>query len=501
MNIKKLLLPLTFLGLSPTAHAANTNTNQTDSVPKTQKNADFSAITFIPQHTIDFMDAQEDSLRLVSEDSITSAEMSAIHNKLIKTYNETPYKYSINDIINLLYKIENPHKFYKELHLSIPHAQYFMENITPQLQNKLHIQDKTDILITAINNRAHTLSNEEALYFAVDGKYFDKIAEPAVVLHKALQIPLNNIVKIGQQPLYKQCIQNIIDFVFANQDDTEVIKLYSDIFIATAQTIREFNEKTDTQEQYAISMNYLVPLVERYNARIKPNSVLDQEIKIKKPHDYVINQYDEIFFRINLTKIYNDAYLKYIMQSPNMKQPIYKSASANKMYLTYINAIELQTIARTKKLTLEQQTTLDSIIKQHPEIALFEPYFANVYYNTENRKEILDFMAKVKFTKNKLSTLPVKLSNILKQMQESVNKQCKLLHENLINIPKLTVTLPHKVYYSDIMNKSNLPPMTTHEHIKSALYKQYDDVSMQKQSLLRITQNNNTNTVLNQKAR
>lgn len=501
MNLKKLLLPLTFLGLSPTARAADTNTNQTDSVPKTQQNADFSKITLIPQKTIDFMDAQEDLWRRTTEDSDTKKEMSDVHNKLINTYNATPYKYNIDNIISLLDKVSDPDIFYQKLHLSIPHAKYLMANITPELQSKLHIQNKTDILITAINHRAHTMSDREAFDFAVEGKYFDTIAEPAVVLHKALQIPLQNTDKIGVYPSYRKCIQNIADFVLLNQNNPEIVKLYSDIFITTAQIIREYNEKTDTQEQYVITMNILVPLVERYNAQIIPNSVLDQEIKIKKPHDYVINQYDEIFFRISLAKIYNDAYFKYIIQSPRLRQAPYSNSKINQVYFNYVDAINLQTIARNDKLTPEQQTQLNNLMKQHPEIRLFDTYFSNAYFNIKDRKEIMDFIAKVKFSKTKQYTVPIKIKKLLQQMQDSLDAQNKLIHENLINMPDLQLTFQNTVSYAEIMYKSNFTPTNAHNRIDSTLSKQHNDVSMQKMSLERITQNTNINPVMIQKER
>ncbi|MEE1029640.1 MAG: hypothetical protein UIC65_01315 [Alphaproteobacteria bacterium] len=502
MKLKKILLPLTFLGLSPTARAAD-NTQTTDSVPqnKTEQTTNFSNITLIPENTINFFDAQEDSVRHAVNDSIGSAEIKKVHNKLIETYNANPDKYNINQIIDLLNRMDRPDKIYEQLRLSMHHANYFANNITPQLQNKLNITDKSDIIITAANKRAHDMPEYDAFRFAITGKYFDKIQNPDIILSKALNVALGDITKILKQSDYEKCIVNIAEYVFLHQDNPKLTKLYSDIFVATAKTIREYNEQTDNQDKYLASMNTLVPLIEKYNARIMPGSMMDKELNIKKPHDYVINQYNDIFTRITLAKIYNEAYLKYMLQSHDLTKRVFGNNTLHNIYMNYMTAIDLQTIARTQQLSSEQQTKLNNILKQHPEIALFEPYFASVYFNTAERQKIRDFMTKVRFSKNQTDIVPNQISTLLQKLQNDADAQRQLIIENLINMPDLTLTLPHKVSYSEIMRQSSFAPTNVHDSIDYSLRKQYDDVSVQKQSLERITKNNNLNIINEQNER
>ena len=86
-------------------------------------------------------------------------------------------------------------------------------------------------------------------------------------------------------------------------------------------------------------------------------------------------------------------------------------------------------------------------------------------------------------------------------MQDSLDAQNKLIHENLINMPDLQLTFQNTVSYAEIMHKSNFTPTNAHNRIDSTLSKQHNDVSMQKMSLERITQNTNINPVMIQKER
>ena len=124
MKLSKLLLPLTFLGLSPTARAA-TNTQTTNSVPqnKTIKTTNHKATN--NAKIANFSDFQEDD------------DTAEIHRKLINSYNAKPNAHNIDNIIKLLNIMDDPKPVYDMLRLSIEHAQYFMKKITPELQKKL----------------------------------------------------------------------------------------------------------------------------------------------------------------------------------------------------------------------------------------------------------------------------------------------------------------------------------------------------------------------------
>ena len=67
--------------------------------------------------------------------------------------------------------------------------------------------------------------------------------------------------------------------------------------------------------------------------------------------------------------------------------------------------------------------------------------------------------------------------------------------------PDGTFGSKNTVSYAEIMYKSNFTPTNAHNRIDSTLSKQHNDVSMQKMSLERITQNTNINPVMIQKER
>jgi hypothetical protein len=190
-----------------------------------------------------------------------------------------------------------------------------------------------------------------------------------------------------------------------------------------------------------------------------------------------------------------------MLQSYDFTKRVFGNNTLHNIYMNYMTAIDLQTIARTQQLSSEQQTKLNNILKQHPEIALFEPYFANVYFNTAERQKIRDFMTKVRFSKNQTDIVPNQISTLLQKLQNDADAQRQLIIENLINMPDLTLTLPHKVSYSEIMRQSSFAPTNVHDSIDYSLRKQYDDVSVQKQSLERITKNNNLNIMHEQNER
>ena len=498
MKLKKIIFPLTFLGLSPTnANAAKTT--KPDSVPQNKTELSFSEITLIPQDTLDFWDEQEKNLNAIEQDSIAQKEMRSMHIKLLNSYNASPNKHNFTQIIEFLNKIENPHLFYNKMQLSIKHAKYLTENITPELQKKLQISDISDIMIDAINKRTNEIPDQDAFNFIILGQNFDKLQQPAVIMDKALKYALSDINALGSSFPRKKCISLIMEYATQNQNDTEIVKLYSTIFITTAKIIREFNESNENQSQQIQAMNTLVPLIENFNSKIIPNSILDHELQIKKPHDYVINEYNNIFYRINLAKIYNDAYFYYMMKSPNLHKQIYSNQLSNEAYVDYVQAIELQSLARTTQLSQEQQTQLDNLIKKRPEIKLFEPYYSNVYLNTEDKKKINDFLRTVKSSKKNEVSVPASIAKILKNHQTNADTQKQIILDNYIKLPEIKLTLPNKFFYNYIMSSSMISS-NVFNNIKSALRKQYDDVLIQKQSLERITQNNKT-SVYEQKER
>lgn len=476
MKLSKLLLPLTFLGLTPTARAA-TNTQTTNSVPqnKTIKTTNHKATN--NAKIANFSDFQEDD------------DTAEIHRKLINSYNAKPNAHNIDNIIKLLNIMDDPKPVYDMLRLSIEHAQYFMKKITPELQKKLDITDKEDILFTAINNHIYETSDEDAFKFVATHSNLYKLKNPAVTLNKALNIALSDMSLVGKSDAHMNCISNIMNFTLSHQNDSEIINLYSKIFIATANMIRDYNQSDSVQDVYTQSINALTNKIEKFNTHITSGSSLDKEIQFKKPHEYIIQEYRNNAYHVNLALIYNQAYVRFIARTYKFQQPGFTNKTAQKIYSNYIEAIEIQYLIRTNSATDAQKQKLTKLVEIHPEINLFEPYFCSVYLNTHEYHKVLEFITKVQTSKSgKAVTVPKEIFTILSKCSANEITQQANINEQMIKIPYIQLTVPNKLTSAQI-RRTVLMPYNIEHIIQQTLDKQLQDLDLQIRSMLKLTQN------------
>ena len=478
MNIKKLLLPLTFLGLSPTARA-NNQTHTNDSLPQHKITHTVDTTKTKQRKTIKFEDAQ------------TEDEIIEIQRMLINGYNAKPQAYRIDNIIKLLTIADNGKEIYRDLRLSLAHAAYFKKNITPELQKKLGIKEKEDILFKAVNNHIYEMSDTTAFEFVATHTNLNKLKNPSITLTKALNVALADLSIIGKSPTHINCISNIMNFALSHQNDKKITQLYSQIFVTTAHMIRDYNQTDSIQNSYISTINALTKKIETFNTHIVTGSVLDSELQIKKPQDYVIQEYKNISYRVNKALIYNKAYAHFMSRTHLLRQKIYKTQSTQNLYQDYVDAIEIQYLIRVKSATEEQKQKLKKLIAAHPEIKLFEPYFCAVYLNTSEHNKILNFIVKVHTSKtNKAITAPKGLFTVLAKCNANAIPQQKYINQHKINVPNIPLKLPKKLTWSQI-KKTVLISKNIEALINQSLNKQLEDLDLQIQSMQRLTIKNN----------
>lgn len=477
MNLKKLLLPLTFLGLSPAARAGD-KVPTSDTVPQNKITQTVDSVKHKNNKTIRFTDAQDEY------------ETDEIHKQLINSYNAKPHAHNIEKIFKLLTIMDNPNNVYSHLRLSVPHAQYFASKITPELQKKLHISAKEDIVFTAVNNNFHKMSDQDLFDFVATHSNLNKLQKPYIIMEKALNIALADKAQIGKSNKHINCISNIMNFALSHQDDKKITDLYAKIFVTTAHMIRDYNKNDSVKNTYAKSINALTKKIEKFNTHIIPGSVLDSEIQIKRPHDYVIQEYANIEHRINLAMVYNRAYLLFTVRAHNMRHQVYNNKHTQNLHLDYLDAIEIQYLVRKHMATDEQKQQLKNLIKKHPEINLFEPYFCNLYLNIPEYNTVLKFITDVHTNKSgKALSVPKEVLNILSQATHLSSVQQQAIQQQHINVPQINLTLPKKLS-NEQLKRSVLIPSHIFNNIAYVLDQQLQDVTFQKHSIAALTTNN-----------
>ena len=197
-----------------------------------------------------------------------------------------------------------------------------------------------------------------------------------------------------------ECLTNTMEYTLKHQDNSTMADLYMKIFIATTNIIRQFDADKDKENIHLESINQMSLAIEKFNREIIPNSVLDQEIKIKSPRDFVLNEYQDITHRINMTKIYNEAYYAFLTNKYKANRQKFNHPAIQQLYNDYIDAIELLTRARNKKITDAQRDRLSQLTQKYPEISLLDPYFSNIYVNTDNYDKFLNFITSIHATQS-----------------------------------------------------------------------------------------------------
>lgn len=477
MNLKKLLLPLTFLGLSPAAHASD-KAPASDTVPQNKITQTVDSVKHKNKKTVKFTDAQYEY------------ESAEIHKQLINSYNAKPHAHNIEKIFKLLTIMDNPNSVYSHLRLSVPHAQYLASKMTPELQKKLHISAKENIVFTAINNNFHKMSDQDLFDFVSAYSNLNKLQNPYIVLSKALNVALADKAQIGKSNKHINCISNIMNFALSHQDDAKITELYTKIFITTANMIRDYNKNDSVKNTYAKSINALTKKIEKFNTHIIPGSVLDSKIQIKRPHDYVIQEYTNIAQRVNLAMVYNRAYFYFMTYAYETHKQVYNNKNTQNLHLDYIEAIKIQFLIRKLMATDEQKQQLKNLRKKHPEIDLFEPYFCSMYLNIPEYHAISKFISELRTNKSdKALSVPKEVFTVLSKCNDIASAQHTKINQQLINIPLIKLTLPKKLsrkqLKGSVLNTSNI-----FYNIANVLDSQLKDVTFQKNSIAVLTTTN-----------
>lgn len=518
MKLKNIILPLSFLSLTPTAKAQQTQPAENDSVANKKFEIIATPNTATPDTTNAFNVAEaikNDTIlnkiierlqtpKLTPPDTTTKATPidtttqiipleveeeepeEDVITPLVESYNKNPYTHNFDKMLQLFNLMTDPFELYDRLEIPIRHAIILTDVISPELQEKLHIKDKNDILTTSLEKKPEVLTDEEAFNFIADGHILNIMKKPERVIEKSLNIALQNLDSIFTNPRKMECLTNTMEYTLKHQDNSMMADLYMKIFIATTNIIRQFDADKDKENIHLESINQMSLAIEKFNREIIPNSVLDQEIKIKSPRDFVLNEYQDITHRINMTKIYNEAYYAFLTNKYKANRQKFNHPAIQQLYSDYIEAIELLTRARNKKITDAQRDRLSQLTQKYPEISLLDPYFSNIYVNTDNYDKFLNFITSIHATQSdKKQKIPPEIQMILSDCQKQVNTYRAMLGQYSINLPDIQIMASDKISYPDVAN-GPLNPYETFKKIDSTLYQQARALTFQQRALRRL---------------
>lgn len=481
MKLSKLVLPLSFLGLAPHASATATENSATDN----------------PRHKI-VASVDNDTLSNAYKGSIAilefgeDVEAAEVRNAFVTAYNKNPNGFDANSIEKIFEITDNPRYFYEHMNLSIPHAEYMTRRASANLLKKLHVSNRLEILGRSISIYADTISPEHSLELVANGKILPFVMNVQPLMRKALDKIMPDIKTVTQNKKYTDALENIMQYAIANQNDSNAVKLYLDVFVATADEIRRYDVQGDAARPVLNAIEWLSKNIETYNREITPKSKLDTQLQIKSPHEFVLNQYSSISYRVNLAKIYNAAYHDFIVSNGNPKllKPKYMDKRVQDLYTDYFMSMYFVRMADAGKMSPDDKKHYDKLLSAHPEIKLFAPYFAGVYVDVAGRDKFLDFLATLRTSaKQGRMNVPRPVSALIASCEKQARESQSQIEQYDISLPVFDVAAVNKLSWQDYM-RSPWNPNVVHNNIDSNLNMQLQSLMFQQDALQRLIQNN-----------
>lgn len=481
MKLSKLVLPLSFLGLAPHASATATENAAMD-------NPSHKIVASVDNDTLS--NAYKDSIAILEfDEDIDAVE---VRNDFIAAYNKNPNGFDASSIAKIFEITDNPLYFYEHMNLSVPHAEYMTRNASANLLQKLHVSNRLEILGRSISIYADEISPEHSLELVANGKILPFVMNVQPLMRKALDKILLNIKIVNQNKKYTDALENIMRYAIANQDDSNAVKLYLDVFVATADEIRGYEAQGDAARPVSNSIEWLSKNIEKYNREITPNSQLDTQLQIKSPHEFVLNQYSNISHRVNLAKIYNAAYYDFIISNgnPQLLKPKYMDKRVQNLYTEYFMSMYFGRMADAGKMSPDDKKHYDKLLSAHPEIKLFAPYFSGVYVDVAGRDKFLDFLVILSTSaKQGRINIPRPVSTLFASCEKQVRESQPQIEQYNISLPVFNVSDVKRLSWYDYM-QSPWNPNVVHNNIDSYLDSQLQSLMFQRETLQRLMQNN-----------
>lgn len=432
MKIKKKILPLAFLGLSPMASASATTTETGVQDPYATTILDsIGKKKPVPKDTFKI-----NINAIVPSDTISATESNKIIDTLVKRYNQTPDAFKIEDIYKLMNFMQNPALFYNKLNIPLNQAKQMAEFITPQMLKKLGLSEKKELISHAVENAAVNMSESDAYAIMADKELSDLIVDKADLYEKSLDFVLKDTSDILQNQHKKELIENCLKYATENQNNSQAINLYISIFEYTTNLIHNFYNSKDKEQAFAL-IRWLSNNIDAANKLILSGTKMDKEISIRIPSQAVLNDCRQAFNRLGLAKIYNDAYNAFLKTGGKTYPANYTSKNAHKIFKDYLLIIYYQ----HKKLNESERKELEYLKNYYPEVQLFEKYFSVAYLDMGNRDKIDYFAAKLNTMKpgSKIK-YPKEVKESIEARSHNINLPIEIMKENGILVPNFVVS-------------------------------------------------------------
>ncbi len=496
MGLKKKILPLAFLGLSPAAGANTT-------APKVQNNArDTARVERVVKKPVNKIPA--DTLKLdiaafAREDTLGMANDMSHIDVLVRAYNKSPNKFNPANITKLLEIMRTPMYLYSQMRMPLVHARYVYDNISDSALHRMDIKNRMEIIANSVNKTVYDITPDDAYLIMLNDK-LAPLVKPShnVLIDKALNIALQNPRGLAKNDKNQQIITSALQWSTSHADLDSAVTIYMRVFSTATDMISGYQLDISMPTDELNSINWLAFAIDNANHSIPSGSMMDKSVSVRVPSQAVVANCNGMINRLVLTRLYNRAYWLYLssggMNKPSSGASVPVDENAYKVMLDYMNIIYLKHNPRGVKNAAAQ---LDTLLQAYPEVALFHEYFSAAYLDYNGlHGAMADYTAELRTTtkKNKTVTMSRDLEKkLLARHKKTVDMRAQMMAYD-IKVPEFAHKTNRMTWAGYC--KSDITARVVFDKIDAMLGKQIDLATSHKRTATQLLelQNASRNT-------
>ncbi len=496
MGLKKKILPLAFLGLSPTAGANTT-------APKLQNNArDAARVSTVVKKPVNKIPS--DTLKLdiaafAREDTLGMANDMSHIDVLVREYNKSPNKFNPTNITKLLEIMRNPMYLYSQMRMPLVHARYVYDNISDSALNRMDIKNRMEIIANSVNKTVYDVTPDDA-YLIMLNDNLAPLVKPShnILFDKALNVALKNPHGLAKNNKNQHIVSSALQWSTSHADLDSAVTIYMRIFSAATDMISGYQLDISMPTDELNSINWLSVAIDNANHSIPSGSMMDKSISVRVPSQAVVANCNSVINRLALARLYNRAYWLYLssggMNKPAPGSSVPVDENAYKIMLDYMNIIYLIHNPRGVKNATAQ---LDTLLHAYPEVALFHEYFSAAYLDYNGLYDAMaDYAAELRTSTKK---------NRMVTMSRDLEKKLRIRHKKTVDMRAqmmaYDIKVPEFAHKTNRMTwagycKSDMTASVVFDKIDFMLAKQIDLASSHKRTATQLLelQNASRNT-------
>lgn len=460
MKLKHKILPLLFLGLSPTTGKAQ------NSMPQDSKKISHTEV-FTPE------EQQE------NDEEVQTA--------FTERYNQVPENFDVEKLCKLLEIAQNPQSWYNALKMPLDHIFYLGEHLSENTLKKLGYA-KGQELVSDYLRKNDEISVENAKSLIFNDKLYPYIKHNYKITGAILDEAIKDPIEIANNREKKAIIYRCATAYMEDQDNEQAVEQYLKIFDTATDLIRNYNPDTEDASKQIEAINWYSCCINGFNQSIKSNTLLDRTMAIKIPREAVLKECKITKTKIMLAQIYNDACYDMVVCS-GYSAGKKMSSSVRRIYDTYMKSIRIYKAIDAGNAGEKEKLELEEIKKNNPEVELFYNYFSKAYMDNI-QSSLTDYMLELRESK-KEKRVPEKIMRALKNRAINIVEAKNMMKDNGIDVPGFDAT----IYKADIyaFNKSDWHTNNIYFKINDVLDKQMAATKGKELTVLDLSNEENTN--------